>query len=245
MGKALLVAGADFSAVAVEKITITPTIPCTGIVLDTETISVTGVNDTVSITATLTPSNTTDTPTWSSSNDSVASVDAHGVVTVHGIGTATITATCGDVSATATVNQTSLTVTPLEWVAGKYVSPVSSELPAAYIFSHNALNLIAAPYTNDSKSRLVHGDEVNCQAIAAPYGATSARLHTNNGSRIYGNVILLDCQNLTAYNGVDYATYISMSNAYITDAFTLEYGKGVVYRLESDKSAVIDSVIFE
>lgn len=245
MGKALLISGADFSAVAVEKITITPTIPCTGIVLDTETISVTGVNDTVSITATLTPSNTTDTPTWSSSNDSVASVDAHGVVTVHGIGTATITATCGDVSATATVNQTSLAVTPLKWVSGKYIGKASSDVPAAYIFGNNSTNMVAVSYDNDPDTRLVHGNEYECQAIAAPYGTSSVRLHTNNDSRVYASIILLDCQNLTTYNGVDYATYISSSNVYLTDAYALEYGKGFVYKIDSDKSAVIDSVIFE
>ena len=245
MGKALVISGADFSDVSVEKITIIPTIPCTGIVLDKQTISVTGVGDAVTINATLVPASTTDTVTWSSSNEAVASVNAQGVVTVHGIGTATITATCGDVSATATVNQTSLAVTPLKWVAGKYVDKTSTEVHAAYIFANSGANLIAAPYNNDSESRLVHGDEFDCQAIVVPYGATSAILHTSNDSGIYGRIVLLDCQNLTDYNGVNYATYISQSDVFITNSNAVEYGKGVVYRCGSDKSAVIDSVIFE
>ena len=63
------------------------------------------------------------TVTWTSSANSVATVDASGLVTAAGNGTATITATAGGVSGTAT-----MTVT--QSVASVEVSPVEAELSA-------------------------------------------------------------------------------------------------------------------
>ena len=75
----------------------------TGISLDPTSASVV-VGGTVNLTATVTPANADDkTVSWTSSNNSVATVDANGVVTGVATGTATITATAGGKSATATV----------------------------------------------------------------------------------------------------------------------------------------------
>ncbi len=57
--------------------------------------------DTVTLTATTTPPGVT--VVWSSDNDAVATVDANGKVTAVSDGTATITATCGKLTATCTV----------------------------------------------------------------------------------------------------------------------------------------------
>ena len=77
-------------------------IPCTGITLDQTTLTFDGAG-TQTLTATVTPSDTTDTVTWSSNATSIASVSG-GVVTAKGNGSATITATCGDYSATCAVS---------------------------------------------------------------------------------------------------------------------------------------------
>lgn len=76
-------------------------IQCTGVELN---ISATSVEEekTVSLTATLTPSNTTDAVSWSTSDDEVATVN-NGVVTGVAKGTATITVTCGSFSDTCSV----------------------------------------------------------------------------------------------------------------------------------------------
>ena len=59
---------------------------------------------TETLVATVKPDNTTDkTVTWTSSNTSVATVDNAGKVTTLAVGNATITATCGSVSATCAV----------------------------------------------------------------------------------------------------------------------------------------------
>lgn len=78
------------------------TIPVTGISLNTSSISV-AVDSTVTLTATVTPSNATNKiVTWSTNNSSVATV-SNGVVTGKSVGTATITATAGGKSAICSV----------------------------------------------------------------------------------------------------------------------------------------------
>lgn len=74
----------------------------TGIGVTPSTATVT-VDETTTITASVTPAGATATITWSSNDDSVATVDANGVVTGVSAGTATITATAGSYSDTCTV----------------------------------------------------------------------------------------------------------------------------------------------
>ena len=59
--------------------------------------------DTQTLTATVSPSDSTETVVWSSDNESVATVDQSGNVTAVSSGSATITATAGGMSATASV----------------------------------------------------------------------------------------------------------------------------------------------
>ena len=82
-------------------ITVEPT-PVTSVTLDKTSVSL-KVGQTVTLNATVYPSNATDkTVTWSTSNSSVATV-RNGLVTALKIGTATITATAGDKIATCTI----------------------------------------------------------------------------------------------------------------------------------------------
>lgn len=86
-------------------------VPCTNVALSNSTLSFTD-NSAQTITATLTPSDTTDTLSWTSSDTSVVTV-LNGVVTPVGNGSATITATCGTQTATCnvTVNYSSPSTT--------------------------------------------------------------------------------------------------------------------------------------
>lgn len=98
MSKVLVLNGTNFATNKIKTITFGDSVPCTGISLDQSTKSLTSLTA-FSLVATATPSNTTDTISWTSSDTDVATV-ASGVVTPVGLGTATITATCGSFSAT-------------------------------------------------------------------------------------------------------------------------------------------------
>ncbi len=81
------------------------TVAVTGVALDKTEAALT-VGETLTLTATVEPEDATDpTVTWTSSDESVATV-TDGVVTAVAAGTATITAAAGDCSATCTVTVT-------------------------------------------------------------------------------------------------------------------------------------------
>ena len=84
-------------------------IPCTGIMLNKSALNFTGAGQ-QTIVATVTPANTTDTLVWTSSKPAVAAV-ANGVVTAYANGSATITATCGEYSASCTVEVSGISST--------------------------------------------------------------------------------------------------------------------------------------
>lgn len=78
------------------------TVPVTGVSVSPTALSLT-VGQTAQLTATVSPSNATNkNVTWSSSNTLVASVDASGLVTANGAGSAIITVTTADGGKTAT-----------------------------------------------------------------------------------------------------------------------------------------------
>lgn len=91
-----------------------PPVVYTAITLNTNSLSFGALNTTQTLTATTTPSG--GAVTWSSSNTSVATVSQTGVVTSVGYGNATITATCGNLSATCSVAITQATVTSISAV---------------------------------------------------------------------------------------------------------------------------------
>lgn len=104
---ALVIKGANFSVNKLTTVTIEEEIPCTGITISDATKTVTDLTQ-FTLTATKTPNNTTDNVVWSTSNPSVVEVN-DGTVTPKGIGTATITATCGNQTATCVVTATEIT----------------------------------------------------------------------------------------------------------------------------------------
>lgn len=104
MAKTLVIKNANYAENALDRV-IFNTIPCTGISLDKSQDSIASIGDTTTITATVTPSDTSDNILWSSSDETVATVN-NGIVTSVGLGTVTITATCGNYSATCSITVT-------------------------------------------------------------------------------------------------------------------------------------------
>lgn len=108
---ALVIKGANFAANKLTTVTfVEDEKPCTAIALSESSKTVTTLGN-FTLTATVTPADTTDEVLWSSSDESVATV-ADGVVTVVGLGSATITVTCGEQTATCAVSCTEITFAP-------------------------------------------------------------------------------------------------------------------------------------
>ena len=107
---ALIIKGVNFSAHKVSTITIvTEEKPCTGIVLDQSSKTITALGS-FSLVPTVTPADTTDDIYWATTDDAVATVE-DGTVTIVGVGTATITASCGNFSATCEIDASEIEAT--------------------------------------------------------------------------------------------------------------------------------------
>lgn len=116
MAKTLIIKGADFSENKIETV-VFDEIPCTALSLSPTEITSNEIGEAITITPTVTPSNTTDVVSWVSSNVNVATV-ANGVVTTVGIGTAVITATCGEQTATCDVAVSNIVADGVNWLVG-------------------------------------------------------------------------------------------------------------------------------
>lgn len=132
MATTLVIKNANFSANKVDTVVFAD-VPCTGVSLSDSSASLTSIGATKTLTATLTPSDTTDTLRWSTSDETVATI-VGGVVTAVGLGSATITATCGNYSATCEVSVSA--VFDPYWTVGKqYISTQTSTPVNKYINS--------------------------------------------------------------------------------------------------------------
>ena len=139
-------------------------IPATGISLSKTSLSLNKGNGTT-LTATVTPSNSTDSVVWSSSNTSVVTV-SNGVVTAIGNGSATITAKAGSKSATCSVTVT----TP---ATGISLSKTSLSLNKG-----NTATLTATVTPNDSSDSVVWSSS-NTSVVTVSNGVVTA---VGNGS---------------------------------------------------------------
>ena len=167
----------------------------TSITVNEQIISVTGisvspidlvldVNQTSSLTATVSPANATDASvTWSSNNTAVATVDVNGVVTAVSAGAATITATTTDGGFTdttsITVNEQIITVT------GINVSPIDLILDVNQTSSLTATvspaNATDASVLWTSNNTAVATVDVNGVVTAVSAGAATITSTTNDG----------------------------------------------------------------
>ena len=103
--------------------------------------------ETLTLVATVTPDNATDkTVTWSSSNTSVATVDATGKVTAVAVGTATITALAGDKTATCEVTVDKKVIA---------VEGISLDVTSVELTRGDSLTVVATVYPEDATDKTV------------------------------------------------------------------------------------------
>lgn len=178
MSKAVVIKDADFSANKLTTVVFGSAVPCTALALNKNSVSFNEASATETIVATPTPSNTTDTVSWISSNTDVATV-ADGVVTAQGAGSATITATCGNQTATCSV---SVVLDPaFVLVAGYNPQRRSSTGSASTLDKRSgetdSLNVLAANSTDTSVYPIESKDNIDTGSywfvpIVLPTGAT-------------------------------------------------------------------------
>ena len=152
-------------------------VPATGVTLDKTTLNLM-TGETAVLTAAAQPENTTDTLTWTTGNEAVATV-ADGVVTAVGAGSTVITAACGSVKAecAVTVTASPLTVSVggkacgLTRVGGEDGTKYRAALPYG---SDVTIHVADASFllVTDKKSNYLNDAGVN------PFTLTAAELET-------------------------------------------------------------------
>lgn len=120
---------------------------CEDIALDNNSISLNGAGSTQTLTATLTPANTTQPVVWTSSTPSVAIVQ-NGVVSAVSNGNTTITATCGTHSATCAVTVTGIS----EQVP---CTGITLDRNTASVAEGETVTLVATPTPSDTTDPVV------------------------------------------------------------------------------------------
>ena len=207
MSKVLKLNDVDFSTNALTQISYSQDTHCTAVSLNYSTLSFDTVNETKTLTATVTPSNTTDTLTWSTSNSNVATV-ADGVVTIHGIGSATITATCGSQTATCSITQSSIkaegTFTVID---GYYVSKYNDCMNIA---TYSNCYVLGQSYIDDDDTRAIKGNTYGISGVIVPYGATLAKVKTANNTDMTLNMISADPSEYVNYYDKNYPKYLTL-----------------------------------
>lgn len=246
MGYALKIKSVDFSDVSLDQVTYIVPIPCTGITLNTDSITVTKCEDTAQLSATLTPDDTTDHVVWTSSNENVATVSSSGLVTVHGIGTATITATCGTQSATATVTQTSIkplsTYLNVGRALGRQAATGGNVLGSSIASENNSIGQV---YNANDVSLHIHNTHV-IECIPVPYGASKVKFLTTDGEQHQiSYVYRVNTESTLEVEGNYYAEYIDNSTFVKSDiGADVSYGQAVALRITDAQLPYVGDVYF-
>ncbi len=148
------------------------------ITLSTESAEI-KIGETTTLTATVRPENTTDkTVTWSSDNETIATVDGNGVVTGLAVGEVLITATCASVSAKCHV-----TVNPILAESIEMAESVEMRIGEAVTLTATVLpeNTTDKSLTWTSSDETIATVDANGMITAVALGATEIKATTANG----------------------------------------------------------------
>ena len=202
MAKTLVIKDADFSTNKVTTVTF-GTIPCTDFEFDESTITITDF-DPVSFGYTVTPENTTDTLSIVSSNTSVVDI-VDGELTPVGVGTCTITGTCGSQSDTMTVS-VELAYTG-DW-KGSYASVQNNAFVGdskAYDASYGRIAPMASDeFASEYDIIYTQTSGMDYKAIKIPANTTKIRVTCTNKADLYtSNSIIWLSDESCGYQGYE------------------------------------------
>ena len=245
MGKALVIKDVSFQSNACDKVSFLDPVPCTGLTLSTSSATFEYIGETVTVTATTIPANTTDQIVWSSSDDDVATV-IDGAITLIGLGSATIMATCGAATAAVEVSQSSAKIQDISKKESVICSKRSTEVPNMVLYTSSAYDIIGKQYDAlDEYAHVEGGDSRGLQAILVPNGAIKVTLVTSNSSTPTFKCEIGDPINRTIHNDASYPTYSDASAAWV-ETQNVVAGKVIMLRLNhnTDVLSAITGVLF-
>ncbi len=181
-------------------------VPCTGLGLSASSLSLTADNVTAALVATLTPADCNEAVVWTTTDDGVATVSG-GTVTAIYNGSCTITATCGEYSASCTVTVSGF-VTP---GSINLADPTSADWLKGYIFS-GSINCSTATANKPHRTITNYiefkiGDVFTidgCQALYGNNGFAHYAVYDLNKSAIRTFAVkeMLDSGEITVADGV-------------------------------------------
>lgn len=206
-----------------------PPVPATAITLNKSALGLHTLNEEYTLVATLTPADTTDTVEWTSSDTSIATVDTNGKVKAIDYGSATITATAGNVSATCAVTVSQVTLSSIEAVFTQ---------GGATIYTDDTLDslkqylVVTATYSDSSTEVLDDSDYTLSGTLTAGTSTITATYMTKTDTF---NVTVT--QAVQHYAIVNNLTHVASSNPVVTveenDSFATALGVQTGYAMQS------------
>ena len=173
----------------------------TGVTLNKTSLELTAGGDTATLTATVAPDTATDkTVTWSSDTPTVATV-VNGVVTPVAAGTATITATAGDKSATCSITVNSATPKYADQLSNGYL--VTQAIIDNYWWLANITDQAGLSNYGYGEWEIINITEAEACALAEYKGAGSVILFSveEKLEEVYGDMELVPYVKCVKYDG--------------------------------------------
>jgi len=136
-------------------VTVTYANPVTAISLDQSTLNLTAIGTNTGLAATIVPSNATySVISWMSSDNSIATVSANGVVSAVGFGSATVTATTldGNKAATCVIYVVNVDLSALTVTAGTLSPPFNAATTSYTVIVENTITSLSVAATKASSS---------------------------------------------------------------------------------------------
>lgn len=197
MAKTFVVSGVNYANSAFDVVSLSGSVPCTAIELSESTATVSNLVDgSITLTATTTPANTTDSISWQSSDETIVAVSG-GTLTAIAPGTVTITVTCGSCSATCEVTSRIFLVDNIAKVAGLWAGCDS------YYKSGGS----GLPYTDPSASRALIVSTAGTLKIYGadyypiPIPSSAVKIRVDVGSSGLSSDGLMACSSKQAVSG--------------------------------------------
>lgn len=236
---ALVIRGANFAANKLTTVTlVVDEKPCTAISLSDSTKNVTALGD-FTLTATVTPADTTDDVIWSTTDATVATVAA-GVVTVVGLGTATITATCGNQTATCVVTCSEVTISPYFAFAKK---TTMTQYPNIFNLNTSLRELLIANEIVEGRRTLRNGSSsaaLNSCPIMLPANTATVELSYGSDMRS-GTIYFAWCDTTTPADATTYPNIANMVNLDTSNSSAYNQAKTWTYEVPegADSFAIV------